>query len=144
MSNETPLIKILYSPGVEPLTRGSEHASGWDLVAQDDFTLLPFGRTAIPCGVRLEIPPGYEGQVRPRSGFALRFGVIAVLGTIDSDYRGEVKAILMNTSHVPYVIKRGDRIAQLVFARVEMAPIVQADELADSARGASGFGSSGK
>jgi dUTP pyrophosphatase len=122
-------------------------AAGLDLIAavEEEIELLPGQRAAIPCGIAIELPHGYEAQVRPRSGLALNQGVTVLNapGTIDSDYRGEVKAILINHGAAPYLIKRGAKIAQMVIARHEQAEIVESDALSDSARGAGGFGSTG-
>ncbi|HEY1613496.1 MAG TPA: dUTP diphosphatase [Rhizomicrobium sp.] len=122
-------------------------AAGIDLVAAvtEAVELLPGRRAAIPCGVALALPDGFEGQVRPRSGLALKDGVTVLNapGTIDSDYRGEVKAILINHGDAPYQIVRGARIAQLVIAPVTRAELAESDDLPDSARGAQGFGSTG-
>jgi dUTP pyrophosphatase len=125
----------------------SEDASGADLRAcvTGPVTLAPGERAAVPTGVFLEIPRGYEGQVRPRSGLALRLGLSLVNtpGTIDSDYRGEVKVILINLGQAPVTINRGERIAQLVIAPVTRARFVAAAELSATARSAGGFGSTG-
>jgi len=122
-------------------------AAGLDLIAavEEEIELLPGQRAAIPCGIAIELPHGYEAQVRPRSGLALNQGVTVLNapGTIDSDYRGEVKAILINQGAEPFLIKRGAKIAQMVIARHEQAEIVESDALSDSARGAGGFGSTG-
>jgi dUTP pyrophosphatase len=122
-------------------------AAGLDLIAAvgEEIELLPGQRAAIPCGIAIELPHGYEAQVRPRSGLALNQGVTVLNapGTIDSDYRGEVKAILINHGAEPYLIKRGAKIAQMVIARHEQAEIVESEELSGSARGAGGFGSTG-
>ena len=126
----------------------TEHAAGLDLAADldEDVTLQPLERRAIPTGLILEIPAGYEGQVRPRSGLALREGITCLNspGTIDADYRGEVKVLLINLSNAPVVLRRGDRIAQLVLAPVTRAELIAADVLSPSSRGAGGFGSTGR
>jgi dUTP pyrophosphatase len=122
-------------------------AAGLDLIAaiEEEIELLPGQRAAIPCGIAIELPHGYEAQVRPRSGLALNHGVTVLNapGTIDSDYRGEVKAILINHGAEPYLVKRGAKIAQMVIAAHEQAEIAESDNLSDSARGAGGFGSTG-
>jgi dUTP pyrophosphatase len=122
-------------------------AAGLDLIAavDEEIELLPGQRAAIPCGIAIELPHGYEAQVRPRSGLALNQGVTVLNapGTIDSDYRGEIKAILINHGAEPFLIKRGTKIAQMVIARHEQAEIVESESLSDSARGAGGFGSTG-
>ena len=122
-------------------------AAGLDLIAaiEEEIELLPGQRAAIPCGIAIELPHGVEAQVRPRSGLALNHGVTVLNapGTIDSDYRGEIKAILINHSDKVFKITRGMKIAQMVIARHEQAELVEADALSDSARGAGGFGSTG-
>ncbi|MBI3759557.1 MAG: dUTP diphosphatase [Deltaproteobacteria bacterium] len=132
-----------------PLPRyHSEHAAGIDLMADvdDDQVLKPLQRAAIPTGIAIEIPSGYEGQVRPRSGRALSEGLTLVNspGTIDSDYRGELRVIMINLGSEPLTIKPGDRIAQVVFAPVVRMEIVEADRLEDSGRGEGGFGHTGR
>ena len=106
----------------------------------------PMARAAVPTGVALEIPPGFEGQVRPRSGRALEEGLALVNspGTIDADYRGEIKVILINLGQEPITIGPGDRIAQLVIAPVARAQILEVDQLGDSTRGDGGFGHTGR
>jgi dUTP pyrophosphatase len=124
----------------------SPGAAGMDLLADEECTLAPGERRLVPTGLALEIPPGHEGQVRPRSGLALKHGVgmVNAPGTIDSDYRGEVGVILVNWGREPFTVRRGERIAQLVIAAVERAELVLADELASSERGSGGFGSTGR
>ncbi len=123
-------------------------SAGMDLRAHLDqaIVLEPGERTLIPTGLHLEIPPGYEGQVRPRSGLALKQGLTLVNapGTIDADYRGDVGVILINLSKEDQRVEPGDRIAQLVFAPLTRAVLVEADELGTSARGTGGFGSTGR
>jgi dUTP pyrophosphatase len=110
-----------------------------------ELVLRPGERLLVPTGVVLEIPAGWEGQVRPRSGLALRhgIGIVNAPGTIDSDYRGEVGVILINLGEAAFALKRGDRIAQLVISRVEPVELEEADELGGSGRGDGGFGSTG-
>ena len=117
-----------------------------DVVSAEDATLTPGARAAIATGFAIAIPPGYEVQVRPRSGLALKFGVTCLNtpGTIDSDYRGEVKVILANLGNEDFVIARGDRIAQLVPAPVQRAVLDEVETLEDTVRGAGGFGSTGR
>ena len=126
----------------------TEQAAGVDLQACLDapFTLHPGERALIPTGIALEIPPGYEAQVRPRSGLALRHGIALVNspGTIDADYRGEVGVILINHGTEPFTVANGERIAQLVFARFERARFIEVEELGDSTRGSGGFGHTGR
>lgn len=125
-------------------------ASGMDLYAcvEEDIILLPLERKLVPTGIKLAIPSGYEGQVRPRSGLANKHGitVLNTPGTIDADYRGEIGVILYNSSKDPFVIKRKERIAQIVFQKIEKATIVEIeeDELETTARGEGGFGHTGK
>lgn len=127
--------------------RASAGASGYDLRAAlaAPLVLNPGARALVPTGLVLEIPAGWEGQVRPRSGLALRCGVTVANapGTIDSDYRGEVGVLLVNLGHEPVTLHRGDRIAQLVFAQVETVEWEESAELAESTRGPGGFGSTG-
>ena len=122
-------------------------AAGLDLLAAIDgeIELLPGQRAAVPCGIAIELPHGVEAQVRPRSGLALNYGVTVLNapGTIDSDYRGEIKAILINHGNAPFKIARGTKIAQMIIARHEQAELVESEALSDSVRGAGGFGSTG-
>lgn len=122
-------------------------AAGLDLRAAvaGELLLEPGERAAVPTGFRIEIPPGYEGQVRPRSGLALRHGVTVANapGTIDSDYRGEVAVLLVNLSREPFVVRRGERIAQLLVAPVARVVLEEAISLATTERGEGGFGSTG-
>ena len=120
-------------------------AAGMDVVAAEDVTLAPGARHAVATGLALAIPEGYEIQVRPRSGLALKHGITVpnTPGTIDSDYRGELKVILINHDTEPFVIARGDRVAQLVLAPVVQAAWDEVAELDTTERGAGGFGSTG-
>ena len=126
----------------------TEHAAGFDLAADMDnpITLAPMQRAAVATGLAFEIPPGFEGQVRARSGRALAEGLALVNapGTIDADYRGEVKVILINLGEAPIQIKPGDRIAQLVITPVAHAELVEVENLEESARGTGGFGHTGR
>jgi dUTP pyrophosphatase len=137
--------RLEHGEGLPLPSYATEGAAGMDVVAAESVTLAPGARHAVATGVALAIPPGFEIQVRPRSGLALKHGISVpnTPGTIDSDYRGELKVILINHSDEPFAIARGDRVAQLV-----LAPVVQAawDEVADldeTARGSGGFGSTG-
>jgi dUTP pyrophosphatase len=123
----------------------TEHAAGLDVVAAEELTLAPGGRHAVATGFAIAIPEGYEVQVRPRSGLALTHGITCLNtpGTIDADYRGEVKVILANLGAEPFPIRRGDRIAQLVPAPVQRARFTQVEELDETERGTGGFGSTG-
>lgn len=133
-------------PAPEYATPG---AAGMDLLAavpaDEPVRILPGARAAVPTGLAFAIPQGFEGQVRPRSGLALKNGVTVLNapGTIDSDYRGEVKVILVNTGNEPFEVSRGMRIAQIVFARVEQIKLQEDNALDETARGSSGFGSTG-
>jgi dUTP pyrophosphatase len=140
---------------VEPEGRGldlpryqSEHAAGMDLLAalDQELHLAPGERALVSTGVALAIPAGYEGQVRPRSGLAIREGITLVNapGTIDADYRGTLRLIVINHGTAPVTIRRGERLAQLVIARVERAALKVVGELPDTPRGDRGFGSTGR
>jgi len=142
-------IRIKRLPGGEGLplpAYASEGAAGLDVVAAEDLTLQPGARHAIATGFALAIPPGHEVQVRPRSGLALKHGITCLNtpGTIDSDYRGEVKVILANLGDAPFEVRRGERIAQLVPAPVLQAAFREVDDLDSTGRGAGGFGSTGR
>ena len=123
----------------------TDHSSGLDLRASADVALLPGDYGMIPTGLAIEIPEGYEGQVRPRSGLAAKHGVTCLNtpGTIDADYRGEVKVILINHGRQVVEFKRGERIAQLIIAKYERVDVIAADELEESSRGEGGFGHTG-
>lgn len=140
--------RLPHAEGLDLPAYQSAGAAGMDLVAalqpQAKVVIEPGARDLVPTGLALAIPTGFEAQVRPRSGLALRHGVTVLNapGTIDSDYRGEVQVILVNHGTEPFEITRGTRIAQLVFARVEPATMVEAD-LDETSRGHGGFGSTG-
>ena len=142
-------VRVLRLPNNHDLplpTRQTAGSAGFDLAsAEPDFVLAPGERRAVATGLAIELPSGLEGQVRPRSGLALRHGITMpnAPGTIDSDYRGELRVILQNGGASPVTIARGDRIAQIVFARYEVPDLIDATELEESARGAGGFGSTG-
>jgi dUTP pyrophosphatase len=120
-------------------------AAGLDLLAAVNVEIAPMARALVPTGVALELPEGFEGQVRPRSGLAVRHGVTVLNapGTIDADYRGEVQVLLINLGQQPFSVTRGMRVAQLVVAPFIRAALVEADALEATARGAGGFGSTG-
>ncbi len=144
--NVPVLIKRL--PGNDDLplpAYATDGAAGMDVVASEDVDLAPGARHAVATGLAMAIPHGFEVQVRPRSGLALKHGVTVANapGTIDSDYRGELKVILVNLGAESFAIRRGDRVAQLVLAPVTRAGWVEVDELDDTARGTGGFGSTG-
>lgn len=123
-------------------------SAGLDLLAanDEDIEIMPGARAAVPCGIAIALPDGYEAQVRPRSGLALHHGVtlLNAPGTIDSDYRGEVKAILINLGEAPFRVARGMKIAQLVIARHERVEFAETAELPNTQRAAGGFGSTGR
>ena len=125
----------------------SSGAAGMDLRAfiQKEITLSPLERVKVPTGLFMEIPQGFEAQIRPRSGLAFKYGitVLNAPGTIDSDYRGEVEVILVNLGKEPFIIKSGDRIAQMVISPVFRAEVSEAEKLSETGRGAGGFGSTG-
>ncbi len=130
-----------------PLPRyATEGAAGMDVVAAEDLILPPGARHAVATGFAMAIPAGYEVQVRPRSGLALKHGITCLNtpGTVDSDYRGEIKVILANLGSEDFVVARGDRIAQLVPAPVQRADLDEVASLDATARGAGGFGSTGR
>ena len=140
------LTRLEHGEGL-PLPRyASEDAAGLDIASAEDLVLDPGHRHAVATGFAIEIPPGYEVQVRPRSGLAARHGITCLNtpGTIDSDYRGEIKVILINLGHKPFPIRRGDRIAQLVPASVLRAEVREVEALGETARGSGGFGSTGQ
>ena len=140
-------VKVVNTSGNELPAYATPLSAGVDLRAALDapLELKPLCRALVPTGLFLQIPAGYEGQVRPRSGLAAKKGVTVLNspGTIDADYRGEIKVILVNLSDTPFVIEPGERIAQLVFARCEQAEWEECECLDESERGAGGFGSTG-
>jgi dUTP pyrophosphatase len=147
-----PVVAVVRLPHAEGLplpAYETANAAGMDLRAavpdDEPLTLRPGGRIAAPTGLTMAIPPGFEGQVRPRSGLALRAGVTCLNtpGTIDADYRGEVRVILINLGEEDFVIRRGDRIAQLLIAPVSQAAWSEVETLDQTARGEGGFGSTG-
>ena len=140
-----PVKRLPQFEGLELPAYATEGAAGMDVLAAEDVMLAPGARHAVATGLAVAIPHGFEIQVRPRSGLALKHGISAPNspGTIDSDYRGEVKVILINHGADPFEIRRGDRIAQLVLAPVTRATWLKVDELDETARGEGGFGSTG-
>ena len=141
--------RLAHAEGLALPAYQTEHAAGLDLLAavpaDGAVTIAPGAYAFVPTGLSLELPPGTEAQVRPRSGLAAKFGVTVLNspGTIDADYRGEVQVLLINHGSQPFVVRRGDRIAQMVIARVEQARLVEAKSLSQTKRGAGGFGSTG-
>ena len=148
MTQSVPIriLRLPHGAGLALPAYATPGAAGMDVVAAEDVTLAPGARAAVATGFAMAIPAGYEVQVRPRSGLALKHGVTCLNtpGTIDSDYRGEVKVILANLGADPFVVARGDRIAQLVPASVTTARLDEVDQLDDTARGTGGFGSTGR
>ncbi len=142
---EIKLIRLPHGEGLPLPTYATPGAAGMDVVAAEDFDLAPGQRHAVATGYKVAIPEGYEIQVRPRSGLAFKHGISVPNspGTIDSDYRGELKILLINHGSEPFAIRRGERIAQLVPAAVTLAEFDEIDELCETSRGAGGFGSTG-
>ncbi len=140
------ILRLPHGDGL-PLPRyATPGAAGMDIVAAEDLTLAPGARYAVATGFAIAIPAGYEVQVRPRSGLAVKHGITCLNtpGTIDCDYRGEVKIILVNLGDAPFAVVRGERIAQLVPAPVLRAQLTEVEALDDTARGHGGFGSTGR
>ena len=140
------IVRLPHGEGLPLPDYATAHAAGMDVVAAEDVTLAPGARHAVATGLSIAIPEGYEVQVRPRSGLALKHGITCLNtpGTIDADYRGEVKVILANLGSDPFAIKRGERIAQLVPAVVQRARFEEVEMLDATARGDGGFGSTGR
>lgn len=139
------LKRLEHGSGLPVPAYATQGAAGMDVVAAEELDLMPGQRHAVATGFAMAIPDGYEVQVRPRSGLAFKHGITVpnTPGTIDSDYRGELKVLLINHGDAPFPIRRGDRIAQLVAAPVQRAGFAEVDDLGDTARGAGGFGSTG-
>jgi dUTP pyrophosphatase len=142
---DVAVLRLPHGAGLPLPAYASDGAAGMDVVAAEDVTLPPGGRHAVATGFALAIPPGYEVQARPRSGLALKHGISLpnTPGTIDSDYRGELKIIMINLGAESFAIARGDRVAQLVVAPVQPARFIEVDTLDETSRGAGGFGSTG-
>lgn len=148
MSSPVPSLRVRFLDHGEGLPLPAYQtagAAGLDLAAAVDLVLDPGERVSVPTGLCVAIPAGFEGQVRPRSGLALRHGVTVLNapGTIDSDYRGELCVLLVNLGQAPFVVTRGMRVAQLVVAAVAQLPVLRVTDLDPTARGADGFGSTG-
>lgn len=141
-------IKIINHSGHPLPAYETAHAAGMDLRAflLSEVTIKPLQRTLIPTGLHIELPIGYEAQIRPRSGLAYKHGISIVNapGTIDADYRGELKVLLVNLSDTDFIVNNGDRIAQMVIAKHETITWVPVDELSDTDRGVGGYGHTGK
>ena len=143
---EIQLQRLPSGKGLPVPSYATDGAAGLDVVAAEDLTLAPGQRHAVATGFAIAIPQGYEVQVRPRSGLALKHGITCLNtpGTIDEDYRGEVKVILANLGSQPFEVRRGERIAQLVPAPVLKAQFAEVETLSETSRGAGGFGSTGQ
>ena len=138
-------VKKLHPDAVLPhYAHGPQEDAGMDLRSVERVVLAPGVAQGIPTGIAIELPGGYEAQVRPRSGMALKHSITVNFGTIDPGYRGEIRVVMFNLSGADYVIEKGDRIAQLVVARYEPVEWEEGDALGDSQRGEGGFGSSGR
>ncbi len=137
---EIEVKRLPHGEGLPLPAYATDGAAGMDVVSAEDVTLAPMARHAVATGLALAIPEGFEVQVRPRSGLALKHGITLpnTPGTIDSDYRGELKCIMINLGTEPFEIRRGDRIAQLVVAPVQIGRMVEVQELDETARGAGG------
>ena len=146
MTIRIQIARLPHGEGLPLPSYATPGAAGMDVVSAEDLDLAPGARHAVATGFRVAIPEGYEIQVRPRSGLAFKHGVSVpnTPGTIDSDYRGELKILLINHGSDPFPIRRGDRIAQLVPAAVTLASFDEVAELCETARGAGGFGSTGQ
>jgi dUTP pyrophosphatase len=149
MHNINVKIKRVRQESGTPLPRYmTAHAAGMDLVADltEDLVLQPGERALVSTGIAIELPEGYEAQIRPRSGLALKHGITLVNspGTIDADYRGEIGVIVINHGSEPFVIGNGERIAQMVFAKFVRAVLHEVEELGETLRGSSGFGHTGR
>lgn len=146
MSVTIPVKRLDTAEGLTLPAYQTEHSAGMDLVAAEDADIAPGARAGVGTGLCFAIPDGHEVQVRPRSGLAIKHGVTLVNtpGTIDADYRGEVRILLINHGSEPFEVKRGDRIAQMVVAPVTRAVWDEVDELSETDRGEGGFGSTGK
>jgi len=143
---EVAIRRLAHGEGLALPAYESEHAAGMDLRAAEDAILPPGGRALVATGFAIALPDGFEAQVRPRSGLAARHGVTLLNspGTIDADYRGEIKVILINHGREAFAVKRGDRIAQMVVSPVTRVVLKETAELSGTARGAGGFGSTGR
>ena len=146
---DVPVTVLPHGRGLDLPAHAEPHAAGLDLRAAvlegEPVTLAPGAFALVPTGIQIALPPGTEGQVRPRSGLAFKRGVTVLNspGTIDSSYRGEIGVLLVNHGAEPFEVRRGERVAQLVVARYQPVRLVEVDALGDTARGAGGFGSTG-
>ncbi len=141
-------IKVLNRSAFPLPQYATEHSAGMDLRAntQESIVIKPLERVLVPTGLHIQLPEGYEAQIRPRSGLAIKhgIGIVNAPGTIDADYRGEIKIILVNLSNEEFVLNPGERIAQMVIAKYEKATLIDVPALDESARGEGGFGSTGR
>ena len=141
-------VKIINSSNNPFPQYATSGASGMDVMAfiPEPVSIAPMQRLLIPTGLFIELAPGYEAQVRPRSGLAIKYGITCLNspGTIDADYRGEIKIILINLGHEPFTIHNGDRIAQMVIQKVDQVEWIEVNEISDTYRGEGGFGHTGK
>ena len=150
MTTTVQILRLSHAEGLQLPAYETAGSAGMDLRAavpeEEPVTLAPGARALIPTGLKIALPQGFEAQVRPRSGLALKHGLTCLNtpGTIDSDYRGEVGVILINHGQEPFVIRRGERIAQMVIARHEQAAMIEVQALDETVRGAGGFGSTGR
>lgn len=146
-TSEVPVLvkRLAHGEGLDLPAYATAGAAGMDVLSAEDVTIVPGARHAVATGLAVAIPAGFEIQVRPRSGLALKHGITVpnTPGTIDSDYRGELKVILINHGDGPFEVRRGDRVAQLVIAPVTRATWLPVDELDETVRGEGGFGSTG-
>ena len=141
------ITRLASNPDLPLPARQTAHSAGYDVAsAEPDFVLTQGERRAVGTGLSFEIPEGFEMQVRPRSGLALKHGITLpnAPGTIDADYRGELRIILQNGGQEPVTIHRGERVAQLVFARHEAPELIESEAISETARGVGGFGSTGR
>ena len=143
---DVAILRLAHGEGLALPAYETEHAAGMDLRAAEDAILAPGGRAMVATGFAIALPHGFEAQIRPRSGLAAKHGVTVLNapGTIDADYRGEIKVILVNHGEAAFAIKRGDRIAQMIISPVTRARLTEQVELSDTARGSGGFGSTGR
>lgn len=141
-------IKVLNRSAFPLPQYATEHSAGMDLRAntQESIVIKPLERFLVPTGLHIQLPEGYEAQIRPRSGLAIKhgIGIVNAPGTIDADYRGEIKIILVNLSNEEFVLNPGERVAQMVIAKYEKATLIDVPALDESARGEGGFGSTGR
>jgi dUTP pyrophosphatase len=142
---ELLVVRLPHAEGLPLPSRATAHSAGMDLVAAVDVTIGPGERKLVPTGLKVAVPEGYELQLRPRSGLALKHGISLpnTPATIDADYRGELQVILINLGSEPFAVKRGDRIAQMLVQKVEPVRFREVDVLPESDRGSGGFGSTG-